>query len=217
MEEVIDRKEQLAIENSYHKIYWDNDPEFEEVRELCLQDHNNWLRDNYTRENMDLNDQCGYSVVYRKDTHEPMFMSGMMASGLWDPKIARLMNRLYVFPKFQQRTVQGLAWGWENFEYHMINPLIEANKNRYKAYFISMQSRPGKDPNNWWRACKKTFMMAIDNWTDENEHMIKVCGSDVQKCYHHYFYTNAEENYFENSTKNKLITFDEWKNLPTGK
>lgn len=214
---IIDREEQLAIENSYHKIYWDNDPEFEEVRKLCLLDKTNWLWDNYTRENMDLTEQCGYSVVYRKDTHEPMFMSGMMASGLWDHRMARVMNRLYVFPKFQQRTKSGLALGWKNFEHHMINPLIEVNKKRYKTYFISMQARPGKNALNWWNACKETFRMGISGEWIDDDRMIRVCHHNVQKCYQHFFYTNVEENYFENLSTLPLISLEDWQKLPLGK
>jgi hypothetical protein len=61
------------LANTHIKIYYETCPEFESVRELCLQE-NNWLRSNYTKENLVVEQHTGYGVVYQKTTGKPMVM-----------------------------------------------------------------------------------------------------------------------------------------------
>ena len=66
--------------NFYHKIYHESCPEFEEVREMCLSE-NNWLKNIYTKDALVLEKHVGYSVVYYKDTNEPVGMAGLFNDG----------------------------------------------------------------------------------------------------------------------------------------
>lgn len=206
--------EYILPENCYHKIYWENCQEFEDVRNVCLMEKNNWLVDNYTKANMDLADQRGYSVVYSKLNQEPIMMSGVLASGLWPQHVARTLNRLWIFPKYRQKTPSGIVQLNITGKIHMINPLMELNN--YKLYFVSMQSRQGKSEDRWWTTAKRAFHAANDNWND-HDMMIKVIDKNVQKAYHNFFYYEVEPGYFYNWHNKPLISREIWKTLPEGK
>lgn len=75
MEENLLEKEYFAIGKVYHKIYHTSCEEFEAVRNKCLEE-DNWLRNNYTKENLVIEDHKGYCVVYNVETHEPIVMGG---------------------------------------------------------------------------------------------------------------------------------------------
>lgn len=206
--------EHILPENCYHKIYWENTTEFEEVRTLCVSERNNWLVSNYTKENMDLSDQRGYSVVYSKFNDEPVMMAGVMASGLWPQHVARTLNRLWIFPQYRQRTQEGIIQLNITGKIHMIDPLMELNN--YKLYFVSMQSRKGKSEDRWWRTAKHAFHSAHEGWKD-HDMLIKVIDQNVQKAYHNFFYYENEPGYFEGWANKPLITKDDWLKLPEGK
>lgn len=204
----------ILPENCYHKIYWENTDEFERVREICLLETSNWLIDNYTKDNMDLADQRGYSVTYSKFNDEPIMMAGVMASGLWPQHVARAYNRLWVFPKYRQRTKNGIIQLNETGKIHLIDPLISINN--YKLYFISMQSREGKKESGWWKWAKYAFHSVNENWKD-SDMLIKVIDQDVKKAYHNFFYYEVEDGYFSNWNNKPMITRTDWEKLPKGK
>lgn len=64
------------LRDTYIEVYYKSSPEFERVRELCLEE-DNWLRDNYTRENLILEEHTGYGVVYQESSGKPMVMGGV--------------------------------------------------------------------------------------------------------------------------------------------
>lgn len=208
------KQDYILPENCYHEIYWDNTPEFERVRSICLQEKNNWLVDNYTEKNMDLADQRGYSVVYSKFDDSPIMMSGVMASGLWPQHVARTLNRLWVFPEYRQPTVSGIVQLNKTARIHMTEPLMEVNN--YKLYFVSMQSRTGKSEKNWWKWAKHAFHAANDGWKD-SDLMIRVIDKPVKKAYQNFFYYEVEAGYFDTWENKPLISREDWSELPDGK
>jgi hypothetical protein len=90
-------------DNFYHKIYFESCNEFEEVRELCLSE-DNWLHNLYTVENLIIDNHHGYSVIYSKDTDEPVGMAGVFNDGRYPKNVARQLHREYLFPKYRQKT-----------------------------------------------------------------------------------------------------------------
>lgn len=207
----------LKPENCYHKIYWESTPEFEEVRELALSE-DNWLGNNYTKKNLLIEDRRGYSVVFTKDTHEPIIMGGVYACGLWHPKVARTLDRCYTFKKFRTESWTGVKLGFELLHAHIIGPLMEVND--YESYFITMQNREQKrNMDTHWKIWKKGFFLNNigKKWTDDSENMVRCCGADVQKCYQNFLFINMnEENFFQDNMKKCLISKAEWENLPRG-
>ena len=79
--------------NTEIKIYYKTDSEFEKVRELCLEE-DNWLRYNYTKENLVVEEHTGYGVVYQKSTGKPMVMGGVFNDGRYPKNVAKQINQL---------------------------------------------------------------------------------------------------------------------------
>lgn len=65
------------LTNTNIKIYYETCLEFELVRAKCLQE-DNWLRKNYTRENLIVEQHTGYGVVYQTSTGK----SNALSSGV---------------------------------------------------------------------------------------------------------------------------------------
>lgn len=206
--------EDIDPANAESRIYWDSCPEFEEVRRECMADKDNWLRENYSKDNLVIEDHRGFVVSYRKDTGEPMGMGGVYASGLWDQHTARILNRMYVFPKYRQHGMKGLGLGWNHVSEHIINPLMDAND--YKLYLISMQDR-GRPRHTFFKAMVKSFQSSISGWTEEEDMLIKSCYQDVKQCYQYFMYHECEEGYYDNWKNKPIITKDDWSALPLGR
>ena len=206
----------LRPENCYHKIYWESNSEFEEIRDLVLSE-GNWLGENYTKKNLLLEDRRGYSVVFSKETHEPMVMGGVYACGLWNPKVARHLDRVYTFPQFRNHSFGGIYASMTLVKQHIIDPLIEVNN--YESYFISMQSRYNKKDDMHWKIWKKAFFkneIGI-GWEEDNKNMVRCCSADVQKCYQNFIYINMnEDDFFQKNMSKCLISKTEWETLPRG-
>ena len=209
----LDGYEDIDPTMAEHRVYWDSCPEFEEARKECMSDKNNWLRDNYTKENLVIEDHRGYAVSYRKDTGEPIVMGGVYTSGIWDHKVARILNRMYIFPKFRRQGVHGLSLGWIHVNQHIIQPLIDENK--YKLYLITMQDR-GKPKHNFFRGMVKSFQMSIPDWV-EDDRLVKGCSQNVKQCYQYFMYREMEEDYLNKWKNPPIISKEEWQNLPEGK
>lgn len=199
-----------------HRIYWDSCPEFEEVRKECISDKDNWLRNNYTKDNLVIEDHRGYAVSYHKQTGEPMAMAGVLASGLWSQHTARMLNRLYVFPKFRNNrpNLSSFTPGWLHINEHLIKPL--SSQNKYKLYLITMQDR-GKPNHNFFKAMVRSFQLSIPDWIEEEDMLIKSCYKNVKQCYQYYMYHEIEKGYYSNWKNKPIITKNDWENLPLGK
>ena len=88
------------LDNTHVKIYYESTSEFEKVRDICLEE-DNWLRNNYTRENLKIEEHSGYGVLYQTSTGKPMVMGGVFNDSRYPPNVAKQVNRLYTFPDFR--------------------------------------------------------------------------------------------------------------------
>lgn len=209
MSEDILNKDYFAIGKVYHKIFYESCDEFEKVRRLCLKE-DNWLRKNYTEENLIIEDHSGYCVVYNAETNEPIVMGGLFNDGRYPKNIGRMLNRSYVFPYMRRKSIRQLIEGYRMLHDHMIFPLMSANN--YEAYFITMQNREKKETKEWWKIWKYTFNKASNDYWTESDGYVQSCPHQVQKCYQNFIYKEL----IHGSFNLPVITQEEWNKLIPG-
>lgn len=199
--------ETLDFNNFYHRIYTSNCAEFEEIRTLCLQE-NNWLRENYIPQNLDLTMYNGYAVIFEKHTDEPVAMAGAFNPGRYPKNVAQHLHRQYLFPKFRRKTYYGLVQGFSLYHEHIIKPLNLINN--YDTYFIAMQNRYKKSSKGYWEVFSKALCEAMPGWT-LGAGYLQTCQADVQKCWQNYCYYGNWD-----SWDKKILTQEEWDQLIEG-
>jgi len=198
------------LNNTHTKIYHETCAEFEEVRELCLQE-NNWLRGNYIKEKLIVEEHNGYAVAYQTSTGEPIMMAGVFNNGRYPKNIARMVNRLYMFPKFRSTPVD-IVDGFILAHEKIIYPLMAVND--FECYFITMQNR-AKKTKGWWNVWKRSMQSASNNYWTEPEGYLQTCPWDVQKCWQNFVYKDTVPDTFANWNP-KIIDHDTWLSLPEG-
>ena len=198
------------LTNTHIKIYYETSPEFEEVRELCLQE-DNWLRYNYVKENLVVEQHKGYGVVYQTSTGKPMVMGGVFNDGRYPKNVAKQINRLYTFPEFRMKHTD-MTDG-----FRVTCSLIDALEkvNNYDVYLITMQNRP-RGGKRWW----DTWVYHMDiaskrKWT-LGQGYIQTCPWMVQKCWQNYVYRETKKGSYAEWNP-KIIFEEEWQALPEGK
>lgn len=194
----------FSLEDAHCEIYYSSTPEFEKARSECLEE-DNWLRKNYTKESLVIEDHLGYGVVYKTSTGEPMVMGGLYRDPSYPEDTARMLNRTYIFPKFRSSSISGLALAYRVCHQHLIFPLIE--KTDFKCYFITMQNRD-KATKGWWNVWKLAMDKASDGyWTPGNGY-IQTKNVNVQKCWQNFVY--------HGNLTMPTITHEQWLELPEG-
>ena len=200
-----------AYENTYHIIYHKTCDEFEHVRSICLEE-DNWLRNNYTKENLVIEDHSGYVVVYQKETNKPIIMAGAYNNGKFPTNVARLANRLYLFPEFRCGR-HNMVESYKLHHERIVKPLIEINE--YNLYVITMQNRP-RGNKGWWQRWKQMMQESSNNMWTEPDGYLQTCPHLVQKCCQNFVYTELEVDVFSEWNP-KIITEAEWQTLPEGR
>jgi hypothetical protein len=199
-----------AVENTYHVIYHETCDEFERVRSICLEE-NNWLQKNYTQEKLVIEDHSGYVVVYQKETNKPIIMAGAYNNGMFPSNVARLANRLYLFPEFRCGRHNMI----ESYKLHherIVKPLMAIND--YNLYVITMQNRT-RGNKGWWSRWKKMMQESSNNMWTEADGYLQTCPWLVQKCCQNFVYTELKKGTFKEWNP-KIITEAEWQVLPEG-
>jgi hypothetical protein len=199
-----------SYENTYHVIYHKTCDEFERVRSICLEE-DNWLRNNYTKENLVIEDHSGYSVIYQKVTNKPILMAGVYNNGKFPSNVARMSNRLYLFPEFRCGRHNMI----ESYKIHherIVKPLIEINN--YDLYIITMQNRR-RNGKGWWNRWKRMMRESSNSMWQEPDGYIQTCPWMVQKCWQNFVYTEIKPNSFSTWSP-KIISHSEWGQLPEG-
>lgn len=194
----------FSLEDAHCEIYHSSSPAFEKVRSECLQE-DNWLRKNYTKDSLIIEEHLGYGVVYKTSTGEPMVMGGLYQDPLYPSGTARMLNRTYIFPNFRSRSISGLALAYRVCHQHLIFPLIE--KNNFDCYFITMQNRD-KETKGWWDVWKLAMDKASDSYWTPGTGYIQTKDINVQKCWQNFVY--------KGNLTMPTITHNEWLNLPEG-
>lgn len=208
MTEITDR---FDPSRAYHVIYQADDPEFERVRQLCLAE-DNWLRDNYTKDNLRLEQHKAYCVAYRQGTDEPMVMGGVFNDGRWPGNVGRMLNRAYVFPRFRSRTLSELTVAFKILHHHVIYPLMAATD--CDVYFQTMQNRV-KPTKGWWQVWKQAMAGAAPGLWIEQEGYIQTCPWPVQKCWQNFVYHERHAGAFAHWAP-EVIDHNQWASLEQG-
>ncbi len=197
------------LSNIEIKIYYESCPEFEDVRKICLEE-DNWLRNNYTKENLVIEKHTGYGVVYQKSTGKPIIMGGVFNDSRYPKNVAKQINRLYTFPEFRT-THTNMTDG-----FRVACALIDALEkvNDYEIYLITMQNRP-RGGKRWWDIWVNQMEMASNGKWILGTGYIQTCPAQVQKCWQNYVYYETKLGSFANWNP-KIISDEEWSKLPVG-
>jgi hypothetical protein len=198
------------LEDTHIEIYYSSTPEFENVRKQCLEE-DNWLRYNYTAENLVVEQHTGYGIVYQKSTGKPMVMGGVFNDGRYPANVAKQINRLYTFPEFRMKHTD-MTDG-----FRVTCSLIDALEkvNNYDVYLITMQNRP-RGGKRWWDVwCKHMATASDQKWTLGSGY-IKTCPHSVQKCWQNFVYFETQPGSYATWSP-RTITHTEWMAMPEGK
>ena len=194
-----------------HTMFFEDCAEFEEVRELCLQE-DNWLRHIYTKERLNISRHNGFVVVYDKRNGEPVAFAGVYRDERLMPKnIARMVNRTYWFPKYRSKSFEGLKSLWNVSFEHGIKPLIEVND--FEGYYVAIQDR--KRPTVGYFNIWLSGLQSVDPRWIRSDNMLQTCPHNVKNCWQHFGYLDIKKDTFKNWNPN-TITLEEWKSLPDG-
>lgn len=203
----MDRYELTNIEI---KIYYKTTPEFESVRELCLEE-DGWLRHNYTKENLIIEQHTGYGVVYQKSTGKPMVMGGVFRDDRYPSNVAKMINRLYTFPEFRMKHTD-MTDG-----FRVTCRLIDALEkvNNYEIYLITMQNRK-RGGKQWWDTWVSQMNIASEGKWKLGKGYLQTCAWPVQKCWQNFVYYETLPGKFLEWNPN-IIDDQEWNTLEEGK
>lgn len=198
------------LEDTHIEIYYKSTTDFEKVRTQCLEE-DNWLRYNYTAENLVVEQHTGYGVVYQTSTGKPMVMGGVFNDGRYPSNVAKQINRLYTFPEFRMKHTD-MTDG-----FRVTCSLVDALEkvNNYDVYLITMQNRP-RGGKRWWDVwCKHMDLASNGKWI-LGAGYIKTCPHNVQKCWQNFVYYETRLGNYKDWNP-QTITHTEWQALPEGK
>ena len=146
------------LTNTHIKIYYETCPEFEEVRNIVLQE-GNWLGANYTKERLVIEKHKGFGVVYQTSTGKPMVMGGVYHDERYPANVANIVHRGFTFPEFRM-TPRDMTDGFR-VTYSLMKALEEVNT--FDGYILTMQNRDKKDSKGWWdRVFVKHMLIASE-------------------------------------------------------
>jgi hypothetical protein len=203
--------ESVDPKDFYHKIFFKSNNEFETVRSQCLEE-NNWLRNNFLPENFNLDNYCGFSVIFDKSTDEPVAMAGVFNPGRYPLNVAQHLHREYLFPKYRRKTFAGLVSGFALYNEHIVKPLNELNN--FDVYFVAMQNRYKKRSKGYWEIFSSALCEGMPGWK-LGEGYLQTCPANVQKCWQNYVYYEKEQGLFLEWQK-KIMSHTEWETLIQG-
>jgi hypothetical protein len=197
------------LADTHIKIYYESTTEFEQVRNLCLEE-NNWLRYNYTKENLVVEQHTGYGIVYQTSTGKPMVMGGVFNDGRYPKNVAKQINRLYTFPEFRMKHTD-MTDGFR-VTCSLINALEKVNM--YEVYLITMQNRH-RGGKRWWDTWVNHMDIASNGKWILGQGYAQTCPWPVQKCWQNFVYYETVPGKF--AEWNPIIINDEeWAVLPEG-
>lgn len=193
------------IENDagYLWVFDYDNAEFERVRELCLADTNNKLRENYTKEKLKISDHIFFAIQYGFD-NEPIAMCGVKE---YTPDVCRIFNRWYLFPKSRgpwskrEELISALRF--------MNGSMRELFKLKYKLYFISMQQRNSKRAGKqlWWKAFTTMIYSLNKRWKSYDDGLVQVHEGNLASCYQNIIYMTIDNYTFEDWNP-KIMSYD---------
>lgn len=205
------KPQDYEVSKFYNKIYYEPCQEFEELRELCLAE-GNWLGHNFTKDRLKIEDHKGFSVVFNKETHEPVVWGGVFNDGRFPASVARHCNRFYTFPNWRLQNREGLVAGWNLANTYIIEPLIAVNN--YDCYFMGMQTRTKKLSKGYFKVWVETLREVNPKWTMHDQYLQTVPYNN-QKCWQNFMYLEIKEGSFK-TWNPRTINQDQWLALEAG-
>ena len=199
------------LSNTFIKIYYNSCAEFEEVRSEVLCE-NNWLGQNYTKQNLIIENHKGFGVVYQKSTGKPMVMGGVYQTDMYPHDVANIMHRGFTFPEFRM-TPHDMTDG-----FRVTCSLIYALQkiNNFKCYILTMQNRNARPNKKWWSdVFVKQMMIASENKFQAGNGYIQTAPWNVKKCWQNFVYHDIVPDTFKNWNPT-LISHDQWLLLDDG-
>lgn len=199
------------LNDTHVKIFYESSQEFENIRNICLQE-DNWLSENYTQNNLKIEQHNGYGVLFKSSTDEPMVMAGVFNDGRYPHNVAKQINRLYTFPKFRM-TKSDMTDG-----FRCTCKLIDALSavTDYEIYLITMQNRPNRKNKGFWNVWCKHMNIASNGAWNLGKGYIQTCPWNVQKCWQNYVWQEKRQGAFREWSP-KTIDHAEWLLLEEGK
>jgi hypothetical protein len=202
-------KNKYDLLDTHVEIYNSATPEFEKIRSMCLKEHN-WLRQNYTPENLIIEQHQGYGVVYQKSTNKPMVMGGVFNDGRYPSNVAKMINRLYTFPDFRMKHTD-MTDGFR-VTCKLIDKLLTIND--YQIYLITMQNR-NKVGKRWWHTWVNHMEKASNITWQSRDGYIQTCPWPVQKCWQNFVYFETTPGLFDRWNPS-IISDEKWCSLTEG-
>lgn len=191
------------------EIYHKANSDFETIRSQCLLE-DNWLRDNYTEENLVIEQHSGYGVVYQASTGKPMVMAGVFNDDRYPKNVAKQINRLYTFPEFRMRH-SDMTDGFR-VTCRLIDALEKVND--YDIYLITMQNR-NRGGKRWWDVWRDHMDAASNFKWQERGGYIQTCPWMVQKCWQNFVYYEKKLGAFDDWNP-RILNEQSWAALPEG-
>jgi len=186
---------------------YDNE-EFERVRNICLNDKDNWLRDNYTPDNLKISDHKFFCIAYDK-LGEPLAMAGGKE---YNKDVMRILNRWYFF---HRKTSSLCVAAFYPKDYMIaLSELLDFTIKNYnhKLFFVSMQQRRSKRVGQqiWWKAAN-AFVKTLDKkmrWQNYDKGLVQVSNCEESSCYQNVMYYTRNNYTFEDWDP-KIMSYDE--------
>ena len=200
----MDKRLKIAAGTAWFFDY-DND-EFEKIRESCLQDKDNWLRENYTVENLKISDHVFYCIIYDHEEN-PI---GMAGGKEYNNDVLRLFNRWYAFPN-NRVSLARTALIPQKFmaSFNDIFKFIHRNF-KYNLYFVSMQQRNKRAKQQiWWKtAVTVATKFSNSRWINYDKGLVQVANCEETSCYQNVMYYTRGNYKFEDWNP-KVMSYDE--------
>jgi len=172
------------LSDTHCKIFYESNAEFEEVRQLCLQEGTNWLSKNYNSDNLKIEDHSAYGVLYQTSTRKPMVMGGVYNNSTYPANVARIANRVYSFLDF--RMTPSTMVDAHCCLCLLLNELMAVTD--YDVYLITMQNRPARPKKGFWKGFYNSIQSASGNDWTMGDGYIQTCPWDVKNCWQNYIW-----------------------------
>ena len=200
----MDKKFKIAVGTIW--IFDYDNKEFERLREICLSDKDNWLRDNYTKENLKISDHIFYCVLYDHDGN-PIAMSGVKE---YNKDVLRYCNRHYTFHNTRKQRAIPSMFSKEVMDSFPDLLKIVFDNVDHKLFFISMQQRNKRaKQQQWWKTAVKLMnkFHGIE-WTNYDKGLVQVANCKETSCYQNVMYYTRGNYTFEDWNP-KVMSYDE--------
>lgn len=166
--------------------------EFEKLREFVINDPTNPNTQDFTRENLIIENHIVYGVAYLDDT--PIMMNGLYEVM---PGVGRLQNRHYTFPNFRKDI--------KFSSYVAINRLVKpiAAMSPFNTHILSMKNRREKN-NGFFNAYQRLYEKHWPNHWHRIDGYVQTCqNSNSRNCWQKALTDNPKYNF-------NTINHDQW-------